>query len=93
MAANPFASRANGCVARSTRTRRTRTASSGFDSSFALVRVRSTERPVESVLVLDPGDHTEITATRLARPGSTSYGGLELQDAEGGVAWTKPLWS
>jgi len=35
----------------------------------------------------------EITAARLARPGSTSYRRLELRDAEGGAAWTNPLWS
>ncbi len=48
---------------------------------------------VHSARVLELDDRGEITAARLARPGSTSYGRLELRDAEGGVAWTNPLWS
>jgi hypothetical protein len=42
--------------------------------------------------VLEVDDRGLIVAARLERPAFTPYGRLELRDAEGGRAWTNPLW-
>jgi hypothetical protein len=42
--------------------------------------------------VIDVDDRGLVTAARLERPAFTPYGRLELRDADGGRAWTNPLW-
>ncbi|HXL44751.1 MAG TPA: hypothetical protein VN960_11930 [Gaiellaceae bacterium] len=42
--------------------------------------------------VLEVDDRGRVTAARLERPAFAPYGRLELRDAEGGRAWTNPLW-
>jgi hypothetical protein len=42
--------------------------------------------------VLDVDDRGLVTAARLERPAFAPYGRLELRDAQGGRAWTNPLW-
>jgi hypothetical protein len=42
--------------------------------------------------VLDVDDRGLVTAARLERPAFAPFGRLELRDAEGGRAWTNPLW-
>jgi hypothetical protein len=42
--------------------------------------------------VLEVDDRGLVTAARLERPAFAPYGRLELRDAQGGRAWTNPLW-
>lgn len=42
--------------------------------------------------ILEADDRGLVTAARLQRPAFTPYGRLELRDADGGRAWTNPLW-
>jgi len=42
--------------------------------------------------ILDVDDRGLVRAARLERPAFTPYGRLELRDADGGRAWTNPLW-
>ena len=42
--------------------------------------------------ILATNDDGAITAVRLERPRGTPYGRLEVAGANGGTAWTNPLW-
>jgi len=43
--------------------------------------------------ILARDDRGLITAVRLERPYETPYGRIEIADADGGRAWTNPLWT
>jgi hypothetical protein len=47
---------------------------------------------VHRAMILETDDADGITAARLERPPRAPYGRLEIEDAQGRMAWTNPLW-